>query len=281
MARYTNKHNLPDWRIRLMDLPYEPKEGRFSVTELIGPPLIRRIKLDHWDELVWDYSEFLQSSRGSLLHAVKERLAGPGQEAEQKLEHEFMPGATVVGKLDMYDGGIVRDYKHSRVGYLKLHGADVEAQLNMYAELCRRNGKPVTQLEAGVEYMNWDWKLATFTTPYPYPPIPFEASYPPLWPTERAVAYITARLEAHLAKPVPVCTPEERWQGRSAWAVLSGENQTAKRVCQSKEQAEDWLSRNKVRDPWIQERPGGSLRCKFWCNGIREFCPLWRSGQCD
>ena len=45
----TNSHNLPEALFNVISKIREPIEGRISVTELIDAPLIRHLRMKHWN----------------------------------------------------------------------------------------------------------------------------------------------------------------------------------------------------------------------------------------
>lgn len=229
----------------------------------------------HWDEIVWDYSDFLQADEGTRLHTVAERASQciSGAETELALEQEVSAGGwTLAGRVDHFENGVIIDHKFAKVGYAQMHGKSLEQQLNCYAWLLRTGGREVVGLEGDINLNNWDWRLATFGCPYPYPPIPYENIKVSLWSLGEQRAFILKRLEAHTLLAGSRCSDEERWACKPSYAVMRGERATAVRVCRTKEEAEQYLADKKVPDGWIQTRPGGSIRCKFWCRGIIEFC---------
>ena len=280
--KFTNRWNLPPWVIAGFSVPRKPVPRRIGVTELIDSPLVRQIKVANWDEITIDYSDLLASETGTWKHQSLEEAYNvqEGLLPELKLEVPF-DDWTVVGKIDLYvpSTGTIIDHKFVKVGYATMHKAQLTAQLNCYAELMRHRGHKVNRLVGDIRYCkDWDWKMAAFGTPYPYPPIPYETVEVDLWSHEVADEYIRGRLLSHSVEGKR-CSPEERWEGKPSFAVMSGRKPIAKRVCHTREEALAWAAEKRVADAWIQERPGGSLRCKLWkngmsfCNGVREFCP--------
>ena len=82
----------------------------------------------------------------------------------------------------------------------------------------------------------------------------YDASYPqqaivvvpiPLWDDERVEQYLLGRIAAHTAEVVAPCTPKERWQGDTVYAV----HKTVAGAIMGE----------------VQVRPGHPNRCLDWC----------------
>ena len=74
--KVTNKHNVPETLVSLATRDYYTK-GRadYSVTEIISPPRIQRLRRKHNEEMEQDVSDMLWQLLGSALHVVAERGA--------------------------------------------------------------------------------------------------------------------------------------------------------------------------------------------------------------
>lgn len=160
----TNKYNLPDRIIRQIELPYQPKEKRFSVTSLIDSPRIRTLQLKEWDRITLDYSDFLETIIGLSVHQRIERLSSEEEDeiSEQKFE-DLVDGVLVVGRTDNYSikKKIIRETKVKAVGCLDYESfmKELTAQLNIYAWQRRNHGGEVLGLEADIYYRDWkEWE---------------------------------------------------------------------------------------------------------------------------
>lgn len=279
MCQYTNKYNLPDRVIRQLLLPYQPKEHRYSATQLIDAPLIRTLMLEKWDDIVYDYSDFLETIVGASVHERQERLATDDEQAEHKIE-VVVDGQMVVGKSDNYENGIIRDTKTTKVGYLKYNKKKLEQQLNIYAYLWRQQGKEVTALEGDLYYKNWDWKTPVFKPDMDYPKILYENVKVDLWTLEQQEEFIKDQLEYHNLESHSECTDEEKWTTSSTFAVMKRGDLTgrAKRVVNTYQEAQDYIQYKKLKDVEIVERKGGNLRCRYFCVlGRNKLCPFWKN----
>lgn len=164
---WTNKYHLPEHIIALLPKKYEPKEGRFSVTQVIDSPRIRTLQMKHWDELEGDYSDLLSTVIGISVH---EKFAAVATKAVQEddlqelTEHKMeieINGVTLVGRLDGYSEAkkCLKDVKTKGVKFTSYPEArkEIENQLNIYAWMVRQQKLPVESLFADIFYR--DWKL--------------------------------------------------------------------------------------------------------------------------
>ncbi len=156
----TNKNNLPKRILDQISIPHQPKKDRISITDLIGCPRARTLLLERWEDVIWDYSDFLQTLLGISLHERQERIAENTEdiEAEVKFEDKF-DNFVVVGKADNYTPSeeTIRDTKVKAVGVLKYESflKECEYQLNCYAYQRRIRGFPVSKLELDIYYRDW------------------------------------------------------------------------------------------------------------------------------
>jgi len=269
----TNRYNLSPLIIRPMEAPVRPEDGRFRVTELIDSPTVRKLKQIHWDELVWDWSEFLEADMGTGYHARMECNRDDDTLVEHHMETTCGQYA-LHGTCDCIQGDTIYDHKSAKVGYLQLHFDGITCQTNLYALMARREGRTINHLVGLIRLKNWDWKMIAFGSgPNDYPPIAFESAVLPLWSEAQQTQFLEERIALHTAKDLVPCTPAERWQTSASYAVMSGSQARAKRILETREDAERHIQENRIKDAWVQERPGCALRCLRWPDG-RSFCPV-------
>lgn len=268
--KFTNIHNLPEAIVSAVSAySYPPKAGRYSVTDLISPPQIRQLKIKHWEELEEDVSGRLWALLGQACHAVLDKHSAVDAESEEKLVVEFN-GVTISGKADLYHNGRLEDYKITSV-YSFLLGHEKtkpewENQLNVYAWMFEKLGKPVKEL--WVRAILRDFQTSKVGTANNYPSIPFQSVYVPLWTLDGQERYIRARIEAHKSDN-PNCSDEECWLRGEAWAVYKNNNKKALRVFDNKESAEKLASTDKSLS--VVYRVGIYNRCDNYCV-VSKFC---------
>ncbi len=277
--KYTNKYNLPDAMASALSSDRYSQPGRISVTGLISPPRIFQLKQRHRDELEEDVSERVWTLLGSAIHDVLDRADTDGIQ-ETRLSAEIL-GWEVTGQADLWEApGTLSDYKITSV-WSVIRGIKPEwaAQLNCYAYLYRRClGKPVIKLQ--IVAILKDHSRGRAKQGGDYPPIPAMVLDVPVWPDERVEKYIEGRVQAHqeaeklLDAELPLCTPEERWDRPTTWAVMKKGRKSAVRVLDNAEAAEA-MAAEKGSGHSVVERPGTSTRCENYCP-VAEFCDYGR-----
>jgi len=104
----TNKHGLPEVFVNAVSNGHKPIPGRYGVNDLVGAPLARRLKMEHWDELEQDVSDMLWMILGSSVHALLQGNAPKESLSEEKLI-VAVDGHWVVGVPDLYHNhGLIR-----------------------------------------------------------------------------------------------------------------------------------------------------------------------------
>src|SRR3972149_3813490 len=84
------------------------------------------------------------------------------------------------------------DYKYTSVWAIIKGRSEWEKQLNLYAELLRRNGFPVRWL--AVVPLLYDWRKDDAAEREDYPPAPAFVYHVPLWEQQRAAADLCGRV---------------------------------------------------------------------------------------
>jgi hypothetical protein len=247
----------------------------WSVTTLIQPPYKVQLERRHDDTLEARVSDLLYALSGSSMHLALE-LAGKTLGSEYVLEKRLyteVMGDVVSGAVDLVQftpaGSVIYDYKECSVWEV-LKGIKPEkvAQLNLLAELWRRNGYPnIGGLKLWLRFRDWSPTEKLRISNYPPRAMTVDV---PIWSQEDATAYLRARVLLHqAARSLPddrisICTPEERWQDPPEWAVMKEGRKSAVRVLPSKTEAETMLA-EKGAGHYIQERPSEPRRCIAYC----------------
>ena len=266
--KFTNKHNLPSPLVQAVKNDPYKLEGDISVTGLLRPPQMAYLENEHKDEIEVDVSERIYALLGSAVHEVLERseIVGVVQERRLSLEVE---GWTVTGKADLYyQEGVLQDYKVTSVySFLLGDKPDWEAQLNFYALMFRWHGLPVRKIE--IVAILRDWMKSKSEYERNYPPAPALVAPVRLWTVLEAIDRMLERVRLHQKARAegtfPDCTPEERWERPTKWAVVKPGNKKAYRVLSSQKDAAKWCTESEYPHSWIQKRPGKSVRCDGYC----------------
>jgi hypothetical protein len=270
-VKITNRFNLPESIYNVISKVRKPSENKISVTELIDSPLIRHLRIEHWDSLEEDASDRLWALLGTAIHYAIEKGTPQDALAEERLEVK-VDDITLSGQADLYQAGEVSDWKTSSVYAFLLGMKDSwSTQLQSYAFLYRSIGFPVSSLK--VHAILRDWMKSKAMTEPDYPQIPFITVDVPVWSEEKVKQYIDERIKLHFHTPPEKCSDEERWMRPTTYAVMKGSNKRASRVLDTMDKAEAWIGDQKGFS--IVERPGKDVRCEDHCQ-VRAFCPYRR-----
>ncbi|HUW09317.1 MAG TPA: hypothetical protein VM537_06270, partial [Anaerolineae bacterium] len=243
--KITNEYGLPEAIVKAVTFDGHEKRGDFSVTELSLPPRIRMLRLRHDDEIVEDASERLWMLQGSAIHDVLRRANVASALQEEQLTC-LMNDALIYGTPDWYYENSITDFKITSV-WSALAGVkpEWEAQLNIYGYMYPEVGFPVAKLQ--IAAILRDWSKGRAKQGGNYPPVPFMLLPVHKWPRPEVISYMLRRIDRHrLAEQtpdwaLPICTPEERWDKPTTWAVMLKGNKNAKRVLESQAEAEQYV----------------------------------------
>lgn len=270
----TNIHNLPSGIFNAVIKNIQaPQEDVLRVTELINPPICKKLSLENWNTIEADASEFLWSLLGTAVHGVLAK-----QEDNVLIEKRVtipVGDVTLSGQVDRYvkPEFAIEDYKCTSV-WSYLFGIKPEwvAQLNLYRYLLESINYRVKKLTINAILRDWMMSKAVQAD---YPKIPFVSINIPLWSMDKTLDYISNRIVIHQDEPLP-CSPDERWQRPSTFAVMKEGRKSAVRVKDSREEAQTYLDTEvKAVDQkkcQVVERVGEALKCKSYCL-VRDICP--------
>ncbi len=286
--RITNRAGLPEPLVRAVSDQRTPTRNRISVTEMISPPQLRALTVQHWDELEEDASDRIWLLLGSAVHYMLER---GGHALDDSLQEETLTlpveGWTVTGTADLYhQDGTLSDYKTTSV-YAFMDGvrSEWETQLNCYAYLYRTHGFPVERLQIVAILRDWS-KARLGQSDYPRTAcvtLPVR-----LWAAEEQAAYVVTRVRAHQTAQRdgvwPSCTDEERWVRPTVYAVKKrGQKRAQPGGLHPTQEAAEAFMGTLGGTPTayeIEERPGTSVRCASYC-AVSHLCPQWATEQVE
>lgn len=276
--KITNKHNVPLPLVTLASREYYSKgKSQYSVTELMSPPRIRRLREQYDDAIEQDVSDMLWSMLGSALHVVMERGQTPGFITEQRLFYE-VDGVTISGAIDLQEetpfGVIITDYKFTSAWAVMQEKLEWVQQLNVYRFLVEKvKGKRVVGLRICALVRDF----SRHETKEGYPKAPIEMLDLEVWPLEKTEAYIRERLEAHriskvdhdLGDELAPCSNEDRWMSETVYAVKREGRKTAIRVFKDEEEAKSLAEKEKG---YVETRLGEPRRCTGNYCGVAQWC---------
>ena len=286
--KVANVHNVPQPLVTLASKEYYSKgKSDYSVTELMSPPRVQRLRSQNDNLMVQDVSEMLWPLLGSALHVVMERGETPGWTSEERLFTE-VDGVTISGAIDLQeetpDGVGIVDYKFTSAWAVMNDKIEWEQQLNVYKWLVERvKKKPVKSLRICAlirDFSRHD------TGREGYPQAPIHVITLPMWDYEHADKYVTKRLDMHrnakvsqdLGEDLQDCSPDERWMSETTYAVRREGRMTAIRVFKTIEEANELAEKEKG---YVETRLGEPKRCIGDYCGVSQWCQqhkLWKAG---
>jgi hypothetical protein len=276
--KITNIHNVPETLVTLATREYYTKgESQYSVTELMSPPRIRRLREQYNSAIETDVSDLMWQMLGSALHVVMERGQTDGHITEERIFAKI-EDVTISGQIDLQqesDGGvIIIDYKFTSAWAVMQDKPEWEQQLNVYkwlVETVKRKKVVGLKICALIRDFSRHEKREG------YPASPIQMVDVPMWDNITAETYIRERLELHrnakvshdFGEALPECSPEERWQSETTYAVKRDGRKTAIRVFKSMEEAKELAQKEKG---YVEERPGEPKRCTGNYCGVAIWC---------
>ena len=281
--KITNKHGVPEPLVTLASKEYYTKgASQYSVTELMSPPKIRRLREQYNDEIEQDVSDMLWSMLGSALHVVMERGETPGFISEERL-FASVDGMTISGAIDLQqqvDGGVILiDYKFTSAWAVMAEKQEWVQQLNVYKWLVETVKKvPVVGLRICALVRDFS-RHDTGKEGYPQAPICMVDI--PMWDIVATETYIRERLEMHreakvshdLGEPIQPCSDAERWMSETVFAVKREGRKTAIRVFKTIEEAKELAAKERG---YVESRPGEPKRCTGNYCGVAQWCEQFR-----
>ena len=262
-----------------------PSSDVFRVTSVIDAPLIRTLKILHWDELKIPLSKCISALHGTAWHMLMEKHAPKKSVVEDNVSIEC-PGHgdwIISGTPDEYDPSKegfeeIRDHKTCKVWkYVSRDFSSWEQQLNIYALLKRLQGLLVNRLSVHAAFTDWS-KYARMQGGDSYPSRRALKINIPLWTKEKQAEYLIERMNDHLLNPTRECTMKEKWQKETTYALKKKGLKKALKVEPSIESLHTW--NNKKKKPLdihsdiysFETRKGSCVRCDEWCE-VSQYCP--------
>lgn len=279
--RITNRMNLPDAFVKAVCTERHNRKGTISATTLLKG--VKEIVLSdrHWDDMEDDASERVWLILGTAVHSIMERH-GEGNFVEKQLEFDIGK-MTVTGQVDFFDEnkGILVDWKTcTDTKVLMGDFDDWHRQAMIYAWLLTKNGFKVSKAQFIGIIKNHSKRRAMYEEGYPKAPVhvvEFDISEGDIADIER---FILEKVEqVHSAQKmedddIPSCSPEERWETPTVYAVMKEGNVKSKKNCPTMEEAEDRV-KQLGKGHYVQVRKGTSNKCNGYCQ-CKGFCSFYR-----
>ena len=280
--KITNKKNLPDALVEAITTHRHNDPGRLSATTLLKGTKEIILTDRHWDDLEEDVEDRIWALVGTTMHKVLEK------EGKNDFSEEFMSsevdGITVTGRIDNYnlETEVVTDWKS--VSVFKILFQDFESwrqQGLIYAWLLHKNGFVVKTCRFVAIIKDHRKREARRKPSYPQTPLyvyQFDVTPEGL---EEIEVYIKNKIalfkqQEDLADDdIPPCTPEERWDKPTKYAVKKEGRKSAVRVLDIEEMAQK-MAADLGKGHSVEIRPGESTRCMEYCSCC-EFCDYYRN----
>ena len=74
---------------------------------------------------------------------------------------------------------------------------------------------------------------------------------------------------------IPECSPSERWTTPAKWAVMKEGRKTAVKLCDTEEEALNFISELEKEKHFVEERKGQDKKCSDYCP-CAAFCSYYR-----
>ena len=284
--KLTNNHNLPAPLVSAIS-----NDGYFNpcdigTTTLISSPRISALR---WrNNILEDASDLIYPLLGQALHAVLERAKAPNCIMEWRFSN-YIFDWWVSGQIDVYEGDIktLSDYKLTSIWVSKMkepakpeHVAQMNVNKYLIENSIYADFVPIENLQ--IVNILRDWSKMQVIRDAKYPKKQIYIQHVPVWPKEVVEQYIFMRVLLHQeARLIPSdelieCTPEERWEKPTKYAVMKKGRKSAIRVLDSNEDAERYIEHRGLDDKhYINIREGESTRCEHYCS-VNKFCNQYK-----
>nr|DAQ89815.1 MAG TPA: Exonuclease [Caudoviricetes sp.] len=269
------------------------KGADYSVTQLLSSPRAVQLVRRHRDELPDDdFNSKLARMFGNSVHQYIESLLRHND--NYLIEHRMVfndKGRTVTGTADCYDKErkTLLDHKTTTT---YIYGMELKPewiqQLNIYAYFLRREGIPVEKLAINTIYKDWREASGKYKKEEDYPASPVQEFMVEPWSQKKQEEVYNKLLQAQIDaedipdEDLPECPVDYCWEKPSKYAVYIPGAAKATRLCDSKEEALDYIkwkttsTNNRKPTPYqIEFRPGDRTRCSRYC-AAAPFCNQYK-----
>jgi len=281
----TNNFNVPETLMSLAKRDYYSKgKSDYSVTELLSPPRVQRLRRLYHSQMKQDVSQMLWQLMGSALHVVAERGQADGHVTEERLFTTF-EGVVVSGAIDVQqeesDGVTIMDYKFTSAWAVMNEKPEWEQQQNVYGWLVRREKKKNVK---GVKIIALirDWNRREAERREDYPKAPIQVISLRLWSHEEAEEFVRNRIAAHntgkvavaFDEELPLCSDEDRWVRETKYAVMKEGRKRAVKLFDNEADAKQFAEQEKG---YVETRNGEAIRCAGDYCGVSQWCSQYRA----
>ena len=295
--KWTNKYNIEKGFCmaikHYVERDHHSKDPNIiSATEVCDSYIRRALKLQYWNYITTDYSDYMWMLLGSSVHYILSLYKEEGALHEHHIEVELGNGATLSctpdrvlpAKHELFDYKVTSVYSFLN----QLHKKSWEKQLNVYAYALARNGTAINKAFINAILRDHS-KVRAITGQggYEYPQIPFISKEVKLWSIHAQGGFLRERLTQHFkyqnetVDKIPACTMQpdggERWYKVDKYAIMMTGAKRAHKLFPTEDQAKEYAIDKKF-DPdtyWIETRGEENMRCRYYCE-LTQFCPWFK-----
>ena len=291
--KYTNKFNLPsvlEKALTRSDYKRSLVDKRYSVTSLLQSPREYFISRRHDDEVTVDITENINKFIGNAIHA---ELESCGKDTGLNVVERYMSVKlneyTLTGKLDIYNGDTISDYK--TVTIYSFNDPDMDyytKQVNMYLYMLRKTDPEVAKniKKLNVVLICKDWSKTKAGDDENYSQSPIKVIDLKMFSIEEQEAAILKRLNYfdECSKmndnSLPLCTREEMFQDKNDRYEVWGEgNKRASHIAINESEASEWINNSKSKSKYsIKIVEPRKTKCLYYCNAS-EFCNQYKTNK--
>jgi hypothetical protein len=278
--RITNNQGLPEALVKAVTFR-QRKPGRLSATTMLKGVKSVLLEDRHWDDIEVDVEDQLFALFGKGIHHLLE------DEGENEFTEEFMSyeidGVTVTGIIDNYDmkTGVITDWKTVKAFKIILGKYDDWWKQGMiYAWLLKKNGFEAKTCQFIALLKDHSKQQARRSQSYPKSALivhKFDVTDDGLIEIEKFIKSKITEYKQNkdlLDDDIPPCTPEERWDKPTTFAVMKPGNKRATKVLDTNDEAEKYVA-DIGKGAFVETRQGESVRCADYCSCC-EFCNFYR-----
>ncbi len=264
--KYTNRFGLPETLVKVITFDDYDPHADYSISQLVNPVRITQLRKRHDSEIETDVSEMIWLLLGNSVHYILDKAAGINDLAEERL-HATIGGKKISGKADLLQDDTIWDYKVTSVwsAVFEPKGRDEwHTQLNGYRWLYSIAGFDVKALRICEILRDWQ-KSKRYEDGYPQ--IPVKVLGIPFGDVVPYLEQMVGRNEQVKILPdseLPMCTPEQRWDKPTTYAIMRAGQKKAVRVF-------DTYPSDIPGGCTVVTRQGKSTRCQEYCD-VADFC---------
>ena len=280
--KITNKQNLPAPLVALLARNYYSKgSSNYSVTELMSPPKIRRLREQYDEEMEVDVTKLIASQLGTFMHGRLEEKEVEGYINEERI-YANINDVVISGQIDVQkqtpDGVVIIDYKFVKAWSVMQNKDEWVTQLNVYkwlVETVKRTKVCGLQICAIIK------DYSQHSNQEGYPEAEAIMIDVPVWDAVKTESYVRERLEMHrdakvshdFGDELQACSDEERWMKETVFAVKKEGRKTAIKLFKTMEEATELATKEKG---YVETRKGEYTRCAGDYCGVAKWCKQYQ-----